>query len=170
MTNQAKLRLRFVVTGPAIRAFKRLVQQLMRLLLVAGILLVWGCLAQKPAPPNPPAASPTLTIPAGTRVMLGLRVPVWAKSAQPGETVYTETTFPVPYLTEALATLADSWRVHDRGGSCTYEMESADPAVPAAGAPPVDRESPRAAAINRAGRIHRVHDRRRRFPYSGGEN
>jgi len=57
----------------------------MRLLLVAGILLAWGCLAQEPA----------LTIPAGTRIMLGLTGPVWAKSAQPGETVYTETTFPV---------------------------------------------------------------------------
>jgi hypothetical protein len=46
---------------------------------------VWGCLAQ---------AQP-LTIPAGTRIVLGLSGPVWAKSAQPGETVYTETTFPV---------------------------------------------------------------------------
>jgi len=57
----------------------------MRLLLVAGIFTVWGCLAQEPA----------LTIPAGTGIMLGLTGPVWAKSAQPGETVYTETTFPV---------------------------------------------------------------------------
>ncbi len=57
----------------------------MQLLLVAGIFTVWGCLAQEPA----------LTIPAGTGIMLGLTGPVWAKSAQPGETVYTETTFPV---------------------------------------------------------------------------
>jgi len=45
---------------------------------------VWGCLAQE-----------TLTIPAGTGIMLGLTSPVWTKSAQPGETVYAETTFPV---------------------------------------------------------------------------
>lgn len=67
----------------------------MRLLLMAGIFTVWGCLAQEPAPSNAPAASQTLTVPAGTRIMLGLTSPVWAKSAQPGETVYTETTFPV---------------------------------------------------------------------------
>ncbi len=59
----------------------------MRLLLVAGILTVWGYPAT--------AASQTLTVPAGTRIILGLTSPVWAKSAQPGETVYTETTFPV---------------------------------------------------------------------------
>ena len=67
----------------------------MRLLFVAGIFTVCGCLAQEPAPPNPPAGSQTLTVPAGTRIMLGLTSPVWAKSVQPGETVYTETTFPV---------------------------------------------------------------------------
>lgn len=67
----------------------------MRLLLVAGIFTVWGCLAQPPLPLNPPAALQVLTIPPGTRIMLGLTGPVWAKSAQPGETIYAETTFPV---------------------------------------------------------------------------
>jgi hypothetical protein len=66
----------------------------MRLLLLAGIFTV-GCLAQETAPPNQPAASQTLTIPAGTKVVLGLTSPVWVKSAQPGETIYAETTFPV---------------------------------------------------------------------------
>ena len=36
-----------------------------------------------------------LTIPAGTRIMLGLTGPVRTKSAQPGETIYAQTTFPV---------------------------------------------------------------------------
>jgi hypothetical protein len=58
----------------------------MRLAVLAGIFTVWRCLAQEPA---------ALTLPAGTGVMLGLTGPVWTKSAQPGETVYTETTFPV---------------------------------------------------------------------------
>jgi len=67
----------------------------MRLLLVAGMVTAWGCLAQEPAPPNPPATPLTLTVPAGTKVMLGLTSPVWAKSVHLGETVYAETTFPV---------------------------------------------------------------------------
>jgi len=52
-------------------------------------------LAQEAVPPTSMAASQTLTIPEGTKVVLGLTSPVWARSAQPGETVYTETTFPV---------------------------------------------------------------------------
>ena len=67
----------------------------MRLLLVAGVFTVWGCQAQELARPGPPAASPTLTIPAGIKVVLGLTSPVWAKSARPGKTIYAETTFPV---------------------------------------------------------------------------
>jgi len=67
----------------------------MRPLLVAVVFTVWGCLAQDPAPPGQPAAAQTLTIPAGTRIELGLTSPVRTKFAQPGESVYAETTFPV---------------------------------------------------------------------------
>jgi hypothetical protein len=44
---------------------------------------------------TPLAAAQLLMVPAGTKVVLGLTSPVWAKTAQPGETLYTETTFPV---------------------------------------------------------------------------
>jgi hypothetical protein len=57
----------------------------MRRLLVAGIITACGCLAQEPG----------MTVPAGTKIMLGLTSPIWSKSAKPGETVYAETTFPV---------------------------------------------------------------------------
>jgi hypothetical protein len=67
----------------------------MRLLLGVGIITVLEYLAQDAVPPTSMAASQTLTIPEGTKVVLGLTSPVWARSAQPGETVYTETTFPV---------------------------------------------------------------------------
>jgi hypothetical protein len=67
----------------------------MRVFFVAGILILWKCLAQQPPQPDPPGASTTVTVPAGTKVVLGVTSPIWARSAQPGETIYTETTFPV---------------------------------------------------------------------------
>src|ERR1700691_431688 len=66
----------------------------MRLFPLAAIFTLWKCLAQQP-PQYSTATSPALTIPAYTKIMLGVTIPVWAKSAQPGETIYTETTFPV---------------------------------------------------------------------------
>ena len=67
----------------------------MRLLSVTVIFTVWRCLAQEVTPPNPRPALQNLTVPAGTKVELGLTRPVWAKSAKPGDAVYAETTFPV---------------------------------------------------------------------------
>lgn len=62
----------------------------MRIALFAAICTGWGCIAQ-----GQPSTQ-TLTLPAGTKVVLGLTSPIWSKSARPGETVYSETTFPVP--------------------------------------------------------------------------
>jgi hypothetical protein len=47
-------------------------------------------------PENPTAADNTfLTIPSGTKVILAMTSPVWAKSAHLGDTVYAVTAFPV---------------------------------------------------------------------------
>jgi hypothetical protein len=40
-------------------------------------------------------APPALTLPAATKVELGLTSPIWARTAAPGDSVYAETTFPV---------------------------------------------------------------------------
>lgn len=37
----------------------------------------------------------TITVPAGTKVVLALTTPVWAKTAKPGDNVYSATAFPV---------------------------------------------------------------------------
>lgn len=96
----------------------------MRLLLVAGVFTACGCLAQEPR---------TLTIPAGTRIVLGLTSPVWAKSSQPGETVYAETTFPVavngamaiPPGTYAKGTIDIVFRPGLRSGRAEFRMSFA---------------------------------------------
>lgn len=63
----------------------------MRLLSIAGVIVLQVCQAQEPAAPTPS----TMTVPAGTKVELGLTSPIWANSAAPGENVYAQTTFPV---------------------------------------------------------------------------
>jgi hypothetical protein len=54
---------------------------------------------QSVAPIAPPAGgasrNSTVTIPAGTKVVLALTSPVWARSAKPGDPVYSSTAFPV---------------------------------------------------------------------------
>ena len=57
-------------------------------------------LAQEPSQPAP--AAQFLTVPAGTKVVLGLTSPVWAKSTKPGDSIYAETTFPVA-INDAMA-------------------------------------------------------------------
>ncbi len=98
-----------------------------------------------------------------------------------------------PYLAEALATLTHGWRVHQREHLFDIAhqerieqrlvsiLQVAEKAVfvegvrllrgrPASGAQSVPQEFLHAAAINRAGQMRRVRDRRRRFPYSAAEN
>jgi len=63
----------------------------MRLLIAEGFLAVLGCLAQVPGVSGVPA----ITIPVGTKVELALTNPLWAKSVQLGDSVYSKTSFPV---------------------------------------------------------------------------
>jgi len=79
----------------------------MRRLLLAIALTAVGCAAQGAAPgPLSPnfrgQAQPTtiqhmheMLVPVGTKVVLVLTRPVWAKTAKPGDTIYAETVFPV---------------------------------------------------------------------------
>jgi hypothetical protein len=79
----------------------------MRLLVPAVLMAALSCAAQEQAGPRPesdllgrPQETTTpnklmLTVPAGAKVVIALTSPVWAKSAQPGDTVYAVTAFPV---------------------------------------------------------------------------
>ena len=50
--------------------------------------------SSKPAA-NRASASPTVTLPTGTKIVLALTSPVWARSAKPGDSVYASAAFPV---------------------------------------------------------------------------
>jgi hypothetical protein len=54
---------------------------------------------QADSPRQPPLAgnstTATITIPAGTKIVLALTSPVWANSAKPGDAIYSSTAFPV---------------------------------------------------------------------------
>jgi hypothetical protein len=79
----------------------------MRRIVAAILLTAWAGLAQevaRSAPQSeaqspPPDASTTqksiLTVPSGTKVSLALTRPIWAKTVQVGDTVYSATAFPV---------------------------------------------------------------------------
>lgn len=84
----------------------------MRTLLVLILVSPWPCLAQEipPGPqqsstdpqqqvpaaqPNTPQPSPTITVPAGTRVELALASPIHRRDAHVGDTVRAVTSFPV---------------------------------------------------------------------------
>jgi hypothetical protein len=42
-----------------------------------------------------PSPTSTITVPTGTKIVLALTSPLWAKSAKPGDTIYSSTAFPV---------------------------------------------------------------------------
>ena len=65
----------------------------MRMLAATALLTALGCLAQQPAPPA--AASPAITVPAGTKIPLRLTSPLGTKTAQAGDAVHAEAAFPV---------------------------------------------------------------------------
>ncbi len=82
----------------------------MRFLALASLFFVFACAARGKAatPPQSDAQvqplpqlyqSPhdhsELNLPAGTRIVVAVTSPVWSKSAQPGDSVYVVTTFPV---------------------------------------------------------------------------
>ena len=48
-----------------------------------------------PVPTPPPSTDPILVVPAGTRIPLQLQQPISTKSAQPGDPIYAQTTFPI---------------------------------------------------------------------------
>jgi hypothetical protein len=54
---------------------------------------------QADSPSQPPVAgtsqNATITIPAGTKIVLALTSPVWANSAKPGDAIYSSAAFPV---------------------------------------------------------------------------
>jgi type IV secretion system protein VirB10 len=63
--------------------------------LVAGLVAMEG-LAQTPgATPQPAAAIPTYTVPAGTKILLSLKNGINTKTAQQGDGVYLVSSFPV---------------------------------------------------------------------------
>ncbi len=101
----------------------------MRLLSIAGVIVLQVCQAQQPAAPTPA----TMTVPAGTKVELGLTSPIWANSAAPGENVYAQTTFPVaingamaiPPGTYVRGTIDILYRPSPRSGHAEFRMSFA---------------------------------------------
>ena len=78
----------------------------MRRLALGFVCIALACATQQSAAGTQPdplgngqnpttSSNATITIPAGTRVSLEITAPVWAKTAKPGESIYTQTTFPV---------------------------------------------------------------------------
>ncbi|HXM42835.1 MAG TPA: hypothetical protein VN924_16400 [Bryobacteraceae bacterium] len=65
----------------------------MRLFALTALLTALGCLAQEPAPPD--AGSPSIAVPAGTKVPLRLTSPLGTKTARRGDAVHAEIAFPV---------------------------------------------------------------------------
>src|SRR5271155_1807589 len=67
--------------------------------LVAGMVSMQGLAqqgaAQTPAPVPQPAAAPTYTVPAGTKILLSLKNGINTKTAQQGDGVYLVSSFPV---------------------------------------------------------------------------
>ncbi len=79
---------------------------MMRACTIALLLLVsgpWAGVAQS-SPPQTPA----LLLPAGSKIELVVTRPVWAKTARPGDPIYTQTDFPVTAGTQ-LAIPAGTW-------------------------------------------------------------
>jgi hypothetical protein len=79
----------------------------MRRIVAAILLTAWADLAQevgRSAPQSDTQTSPqdastvqksTITVPAGTKVSLALTRPIWAKTVQAGDSVYSATAFPI---------------------------------------------------------------------------
>ncbi len=66
----------------------------MRTILLLTLALPLSAAAQT-APPAPQPASPRFIVPAGTQVLMVLKSPISTRNAQPGSSVYAETSFPV---------------------------------------------------------------------------
>lgn len=58
--------------------------------------------SDSPSQPAPDRTSPTstITVPAGTKIVLALTSPLWAKSAKPGDAIYSSTAFPLAVNSE----------------------------------------------------------------------
>src|SRR5580704_8639821 len=65
----------------------------MKLLPAAVIMSIAGCMAQ--VTPAPAGKLQAIAVPAGVKLMLALIGAVQARTAQPGDPVFCETTFPV---------------------------------------------------------------------------
>lgn len=84
----------------------------MRRIVAAILLTAWVSLsqqaaAQAPQPGVQPSAQnasaqkkPTIIVPAGTKVALALTSPIWARSANVGDTIHSATSFPVAISNE----------------------------------------------------------------------
>jgi hypothetical protein len=82
----------------------RLLVSAMLLMALAGGTPAQGALPSQSDSPSPPTAgtpyNTTITVPAGTKIVLALASPVWAKSAKPGDAVYASAAFPVAVSNE----------------------------------------------------------------------
>ena len=79
----------------------------MRRLVLGIVCIALSCAAQEPAPAGTkadlqshalspdPSANSVITIPAETSVSLALTAPVWARTAKAGDSIYSQTDFPV---------------------------------------------------------------------------
>jgi type IV secretion system protein VirB10 len=63
--------------------------------LVAGMVAMEGLAQTAAATPQPAVATPTYTVPAGTKILLSLKNGINTKSAQQGDGVYLVSSFPV---------------------------------------------------------------------------
>lgn len=93
---------------------------------VSCFFAISAAFAQDAAAP----ASQSLTLPAATKVELGLTSPIWARTGAPGDGVYAETTFPVvaggaiaiPPGTYVKGTVDILFRATPRAGSAEFRM------------------------------------------------
>jgi len=63
--------------------------------LVAGMAAIQAVAQTAAAAPQPAAAAPTYTVPAGTKILLSLKNGINTKTAQQGDGVYLVSSFPV---------------------------------------------------------------------------
>src|SRR5580704_15294401 len=78
----------------------RLLRSALLFAALAGAAQAQEALRQQTYVPNQPvadhlSANPIVTLPAGTKIVLALTSPVWARSAKPGDSVYSSAAFPV---------------------------------------------------------------------------
>jgi hypothetical protein len=78
----------------------RLLRSALLFAALAGAAQAQEALRQQTYVPNQPvadhlSANPIVTLPAGTKIVLALTSPVWARLAKPGDSVYSSAAFPV---------------------------------------------------------------------------